>query len=169
MADTFSREGLTARGFAGFVPFAGIDLDQVPTEPGVYVLLREPESRPRFLDQSPAGWFQGRNPTVPVAELESAWPDGTHCVYIGKAAAGRRGKRHLRKRLTELRDYGAGRPAPHQGGKRIWQLEDAGEFTVAWRTTPDEQPENVEADLLRDFVAEHGKLPIGNRTKGRTR
>ncbi len=75
------------------MPFHGIDLDQVPCEPGVYVVLREKDSRPAFLDENPAGWFKGQNPTVPGAELEVAWPEGAHCVYIGKAAAGRRGRR----------------------------------------------------------------------------
>lgn len=146
--------------------FRGIDLDQVPTEPGVYVVLRE-STRPHFLDENPAGQFKGRNPTVPVAELEAAWPDGAQCVYIGKAGAGGRGKRHLRQRVKEFRQYGDGFPVGHQGGRRIWQLADADEFILAWLTTGDQDPEQVEADLIRAFVAEYGKRPIGNRTRGR--
>lgn len=35
--DSFTREGLSPRGFVGF-PVQGIDYDQVPRQPGVYVL-----------------------------------------------------------------------------------------------------------------------------------
>lgn len=167
VTDTFTRDGLSARGFVGFVRFHGIDLDQVPAEPGVYVVLREKESRPAFLDENPAGRFKGRNPTVPVAELEAAWPDGSQCVYIGKAAASRRGNRQLRQRINEFRQYGDGLPVGHQGGRRIWQLTDADEFILAWLIIRDQEPEKIEAELIRAFVAEHGRRPIGNRTGGR--
>jgi hypothetical protein len=167
--DSFTRDGLAARGFVGFVRFQGIDYDQIHDEPGVYVVLREKTTRPAFLDDNPAGHFKGRNPTVPVAQLEARWPDGAQCVYIGKAAAGARGTRHLRQRIKEFRKYGDGQPVGHQGGGRIWQIADADEFVLAWIVTGDEEPEKVEGELLRAFVAEHGKRPVGNRTSGRRR
>ncbi|MGH9224312.1 MAG: hypothetical protein ACRD2W_11155, partial [Acidimicrobiales bacterium] len=119
------------------------------------------------LATSPAGHFKGRDPTVPVAELEADWVQGAHCVYIGKAAAGSRGRRHLRKRIKEFRQYGDGKPVAHQGGRRIWQLDDADEYVIAWLETPDTDPEDVEDVMLREFVDVHGRRPIGNRTTGR--
>src|SRR5688500_2556247 len=89
--DVFTRQGLSALGFQGFLAFKDIDLSQVPDEPGVYVVLREAAGTPAFLPRSPAGWFKGKDPTVPVDKLERAWPVGAQCVYIGKAAAGSRG------------------------------------------------------------------------------
>jgi len=115
VTNSFKREGLTARGFSGFITFSGIDLDQLPTKPGVYVVLREKPARPCFLVENPAGWFKGKDPTVPLEDLERAWPDGSNCVYIGKAAAGTTGRRHLRQRIKELRQFGDGRPVDHQG------------------------------------------------------
>lgn len=165
--NTFTREGLSALGFAGFIRFLGVDLDLIPAEPGVYAVLRENDSRPTFLEHNPAGRFKGRNPTEPVADLEIDWPDGAHCVYIGKVAAGRRGKRHLRQRVKEFRQYGDGRPVGHAGGRRIWQLSDADTFILAWLITRDRGPEDIEGELIRAFVTEHGKRPIGNRTSGR--
>ncbi|HUP69636.1 MAG TPA: hypothetical protein VM142_07445 [Acidimicrobiales bacterium] len=166
---TYTRTDLTGQGFAGFVPFHQIDLTQVPTDPGVYVVLRESDLRPSFLSENPAGRFKGRNPTVPVVELEAAWPDGAHCLYIGKAAAGSRSVRHLRQRIKEFRQYGDGLPVGHQGGRRIWQLADADTFVIAWLVTPDRDPADVEGELIRQFVDECGKRPIGNRTSGRRR
>jgi hypothetical protein len=165
--EAFLRSGLLARGFVGFERFKRIDLTLVPPLPGVYVVLREKDSRPVFLDRSPAGWFKGQNPTVPVAELEAAWPDSAHCVYIGKAGSGAPGGRGLRQRITEFRQYGDGRPVGHQGGRRIWQLADADEYVLSWLPTPGQDPRVVEDQLLREFVVEYGKRPIGNRTGGR--
>lgn len=118
----FTSEGLATRGFVGFERFAAMLSDRPPVSPGVYVVLREKLSRPAFLSRSPAGWFKGQDPTVAVAELEAAWPEGAHCVYIGKAGPGAAGTRGLRQRIRELRQYGDGRPVGHQGGRRIWQL-----------------------------------------------
>jgi len=158
----FTRNGLEAAGFKGFVAFKDIDVHRLPPEPGVYAVLRESETRPVFLDANPAGWFKGLDPTVPVAELEAAWPEGAQCVYIGKANS-------LRRRITQFRQYGDGRPVGHQGGRRIWQLADADDYILAWLPTSGVDPEDVEGDLIRAFVAEYGQKPIGNRTLGRRR
>ena len=82
---------------------------------------------------------------MPVTELDAAWPEGAQCVYIGKADVGSRGKRHLRRRIKEFRQYGDGLPVGHQGGRRIWQLADAGEFIIAWLLTS-RDPEEVEGE-----------------------
>ena len=86
-------------GFTGWVPFALLPTAGVPTEPGVYVVVRPSDEPPRFLDVSPAGHFKGKDPTVAVAELAALWVPGERVVYIGKANLGGDGKRHLRKRL----------------------------------------------------------------------
>lgn len=165
----FKRDDLSRRGFAGFVRFKGIDYSVIPDRPGVYIVLREKTQRPAFLATNPAGHFKGRDPTVSVAELEAAWPTGAHCVYIGKADIGSNADRHLRQRIKEFRRYGDGHPVGHQGGRRIWQLSDADEYVIAWMVTTDDDPKDVEGDLLREFVATYGRRPIGNRTSGRRR
>jgi len=83
-------------GFTGFVPFAALDTTEVPSEPGVYVVLRTDTAAPRYLHTSGAGWFKERDPSVSIDSLETAWVDGARVLYIGKAGAGKRGTRGLR-------------------------------------------------------------------------
>jgi hypothetical protein len=164
--EMFKRAGLETQGFIGFALFKGIAVDRLSTRQGVYVVLRESDSRPVFLARSAAGWFKGQDPTVSTNELECSWPAGAHCVYIGKA--GPRGGRGLQQRIKEFRQFGDGRAVGHRGGRRIWQISDADDFVLASKPTPHEDPESVESALLRAFVAEYGMLPIGNRTVGRS-
>ena len=108
-------EPIDLSGFTGWVPFAELPNTDVPTSPGVYVVVRPTDDPPTFLDTSPAGHFKGKDPTVPVDELHALWVPGTRIIYIGKANAGRTGRRGLRKRLDEFRRSGAGQPVGHSG------------------------------------------------------
>lgn len=160
--ERWDREMMQRRGFRGFVPFAKLPHSDVPRLPGVYCVLRETEAAPAFLEDSPAGHFKGKDPTVSVAELRSAWVAAARVVYMGKAGAGADGKRGLRKRLDEYRAFGSGRPVGHYGGRRIWQLADSAELIVGWMTTPDEEAATVERDLLTEFAQQYGQLPFAN-------
>ncbi len=149
-------------GFTGWVRFEQLPAAGVPTEPGVYVVLRPSSEPPTFLDISPAGHFKGKDPTVAVAELNSRWVPNERTVYIGKANLSADGKRHLRKRLDEFRRFGAGAPIGHSGGRRIWQLADHSELLVAWRVTEDADAAKVETKMLADFRSHYGRLPFAN-------
>ena len=163
------RAGLVARGFGGFTRFKGINLADVPSGEGVYVVLREIAEPPVVLDRSPAGWFKGRDPTVVRPELERTWTPDAHLIYIGMAGKGSSGRRGLRKRIQEFRRFGDGEAIAHSGGRRIWQLADSDEFTIGWILTPDFEPGELEAELIREFAAHYGRLPFGNRTRGSTK
>lgn len=165
----WSRAGLMAIGFEGFVHFEDLPQRSVPRQPGVYVVLREAHDVPAFRDVNPAGWFKGKNPTVALRVLTGAWVPEADVVYIGKAGAGKDGRRGIRKRLDEFRRHGAGEAVGHWGGRFVWQLADSADLRVAWLPTGDGNAETLEARLIAQFVADFGARPLANRQRGSSR
>ncbi len=149
------------RALDGFEGWLTIDqmrnggITDVPTQAGVYTVLRETAAAPSFLAGSPGAPVKGRDPTVTLSSLEANWVEGAQILYIGRAGA-------LRRRLRELVRFGAGSPTSNWGGRLLWQLSDAPDLVVAWRLTGDDPPKAAEAALLADFRARHGKPPFAN-------
>ncbi len=162
-SERFTEPGLRGMGFVGFVAASDLRqtrMNEVPSGPGVYAVLRPPGAAPVFVVASVGGRFKGRDPTVPVPVLEAKWVAGAHLVYVGKATAGRNGGSGLRKRLKLLLDYAAGKPVGHQGGRYLWQVEGADDYLIAWRMTKD--PTAAENHLLSEFLGAHGAYPFAN-------
>ena len=88
----WTREDLTSE---GFVRFADLPSSPAPRPPGVYVVLREHDRDPEFLDASPAGRFKGKDRSVEESHLRDAWVPGSRVVYIGKASGGASGTRGI--------------------------------------------------------------------------
>ena len=49
---------------------------ELPTGSGVYVVVREQEGAPKFLERSGGGWWKRQDPTVPTERLEREWVEG---------------------------------------------------------------------------------------------
>ena len=153
-------------GFEGFISADGLRdsrCAQVPESPGVYLVVHASDILPQFLRTSHAGWFKGRDPTVPVATLKANWVPSASVLYIGQAG-GKQSSVTLRQRLWLYIRFGAGESVGHRGGRYIWQISDAWSLRFAWRPTPTQDPCDVEGDLLSEFKAEYGARPFANLT-----
>jgi hypothetical protein len=152
----FRRQSLASNGFTGFVSFRDLkngQLKNVPTSGGVYIVLRELETVPTFLDENPGGHFKGRNPTLQKTLLAVNWVEHSHTIYIGKGDK-------LQRRMKQFIDFGFGKPVGHWGGRLVWQVENSVDFIVGWKQVND--PASVESQLLIRFSSIYGKLPYAN-------
>lgn len=154
MPAVWDRASLEAVGFVGFVRFADLAAARVPTEAGIYVVLRPAATSPELLELTRAR----AGSAYPLDDLAARWVSGTPVLYIGKAEAKVGG---LRKRLGQFARKGAS----HQGGRSIWQLADQDELLVAWVTTPGESAEDVEVRYRAAFADVFGRWPFANRKR----
>jgi hypothetical protein len=141
-------------------------LDEIPRNQGVYVVVSWEGFQPEFLAVGSGGAFKGKEPNVDPALLRERWVPTSIVQYIGKAELGKTARRGLRKRLHEYVRFGRGEPVGHRGGRLIWQIAQAHEFSVAWLQTV-EDPDGEETRLLKQFRSDFGSLPFANlATKG---
>ena len=155
---TLTFDVLRSEAFDGFVTFEQLrdDASAVPSNGGVYVVVRPATQAPTFLAESCGGHFKGRNPTKPVAVLESEWVPEAEVLYIGKGD-------DLQRRVKQYAGFGVGRPIGHWGGRYIWQLSDSDELLVAWKVcTKDQTAASLEAQLANRFKQGYGRLPFAN-------
>ena len=160
-----SHEEMRKHGFEGFRTISDLDADRklIPCTRGVYILSRVSVEPPEFVVPGTGGFFKGKDPNVEIDVLEKNWVSNTITVYIGKAGSPT-GKATLRSRLSQYCSFGRGNNIGHWGGRYVWQLADAQDLVVYWKTTPDDNPRAVEAELISRFVAEHGRTPFANLT-----
>jgi hypothetical protein len=151
---------LELEGFVGFESVHSLwkSSAHIPGQRGVYAVLRAAGFEPEFLLQGSGGHSKG-NPNVSIGILRSKWVPESAILYLGKAGGGD-SKATLNSRLKQLLDFGRGKPAKHYGGRYLWQLRQAGALQIAWRVC--EQPEQLETDLLNQFVQRYGRLPFAN-------
>jgi hypothetical protein len=164
LRDFKSITAIEEAGFQGFVTVAHLQTSRcsdIPNERGVYLVLRYATTPPIFSAHSPGGHFKAKDPTVALSVVKQNWVDGPIVVYIGKAG-GLTGDATLRKRLRQYMRFGLGKPAPHKGGRLIWQLADHGDLVVCWKPTLDADPATVERQLIQTFYQIYGRLPFAN-------
>lgn len=152
-------------GFEGFKTIKELimtDCKDIPIQQGVYMILRKGNTHPIFLQEGTGGYFKGKNPNVPLEELEKNWVEDD-IVYIGKAG-GSESSVTLQKRIALYMCFGQGKPVGHWGGRLIWQLADAKDLIVCWKVLgKNEEPREVEKEMIQEFKKEHnGKRPFAN-------
>jgi hypothetical protein len=155
----FDEQDLERRGFEGFVKISELrqGIQRVPSQKGLYAVLRLSESEPSFLPRSPASWFKGKDPTVSQADLSENWVHGAQTLYVGSAD-------DLRARidlLIEFSDAGQARSIFHWGGRLLWQLADSDDLVVAWKAAQ-AGIGSAQRDLVIEFREEFGQLPYAN-------
>ena len=154
---------LEEQGFEGFNTVGELRnaVTDIPVDKGVYLVLYLKKTAPEFLTVSSGGWFKGNDPSINVAVLEEKWVPDTPLVYIGQAGGGT-SRATLRSRIRQLLDFGNGKAVGHKGGRYLWQIKDSKDLVLCWKGTPEDDPRQVEYDLLRVFVAKYGVLPFAN-------
>jgi len=101
----------------------------IPSEKGVYIVLRESGRSPRLRKPGTGGHFKGRDPNAKKSTLRKNWVSNAHIIYIGKA--GHKNQRAtLQTRICAYLQFGKGNRAPHWGGRYIWQLRDREKLLV---------------------------------------
>lgn len=154
-----SREILKTLGFEGFKSMGELMAGAkslIPAQMGVYVVLRESDSEPQFLEEGTGGFFKRKNPNVSISELQSNWVEKTSIVYIGSSVT-------LNKRLGLYLRFGQGANVGHWGGRYIWQLQDSRDLIVCWKRLSSDEPREVERQMIEDFKSSHsGRRPFAN-------
>lgn len=146
--------------FEGFIRFAAIPQEEIPTGHGVYAVVRESMQEPCFL--LPGTGRKGSHYSLDV--LQCAWVPEAAILYFGKAEC----KLGIYERLDKYRRFGNGRRSGHSGGRAIWQLEDAQDLKVCWRVTGNRDPVEVESALIDLFKGTpEGPRPFANRIDGK--
>ena len=155
---------IKSQGFIGFrtvKELRAARLAGVPTNRGVYLIIRDNQLAPTFLPASTGGHFKKKDPSVDMATLRSRWVATSPVLYIGKGG-GEGINQNLFSRLSLYMQFGAGNACGHWGGRYIWQLADADSLEVCWMETPNQEPRMVEKSMIEIFVARHGKRPFAN-------
>ena len=154
----FSSKGSLRRyGFRGFLKVSDLyksNCKDVPQRQGVYAVLREKFTEPEFLPVSPAGWFRGEDPTVPMNIFHEKWVPDAKVLYIGKSV-------DLRKRVRMYIRFGYGAPIAKWGGRYIWQLADSRDLLICWKALNDDA-RTEEKRLIARFERQYGRLPFAN-------
>jgi hypothetical protein len=157
------ESALRDMGFKEPKNFWSLNLKEVEKAFGAYVILRRSSDRPTFLETSTAGTYR-KDPTTQLSsELYRRWVSGTSIIYIGAAGLVPKNKTTLRGRISAYRRYGQGQNGvSHEGGNRIWQLEDVEDLLITWKPTPSVPGKVLEDELLELFEKDYKCLPFAN-------
>jgi len=156
---------LRKNGFTGFITVNELWIDKsvIPKLKGVYLVLNPSYKNTKFINPGVGGFFKGKDPNVSISELRSNHVDNSRVVYIGKAGSPT-GNATLNSRLGQYLRFGQGRNVGHWGGRLIWQIKSNSELVFCWKPTPDNDPREVEKQLLESFIYQFNQRPFANLT-----
>lgn len=151
-------------GFEGFLPVSKLKLakylNTVPRRPGVILVLNPTLKKPNWLSKSVGGHYEDKDPTVTSECLDKNWVDRATILYVGQTGQTRGEDRTLHKRISELIQFGSGKPIGHRGGRLIWQLDNHNELVICWLV--DRNPAEVKKEIISEFKFNHDSLPFAN-------
>lgn len=152
-------------GFMGFKSVRELwsDRKDIPKVPGVYLVMNPQYDAPEYINPGVGGFFKGRNPNLPIADLEKNHVKYSQVIYIGKAG-GSTGKATLHSRIGQYLRFGKTKNVGHWGGRLIWQLRNHPDLIFCWQPTPKDDPREVEKRLLADYINQFGQRPFANLT-----
>lgn len=158
-----SMDALKKAGFDGFKTVEELwgDSSMIPKVKGVYLVLRTSKGPVEFINPGTGAKIKKRDPNVSVSELKKYWIEGPIVIYIGKAGGGKT-KATLNSRLKAYLGFGRKKKYSHSGGKRIWQIKNAGYLVFCWKELPAEDPRQVERKMISDFKTESRCHPFAN-------
>lgn len=136
----------------------------IPKESGVYITFLPNEIEIHF-NREPCKAIHTQ--VTSIAELKDKWNKinkdvNTDILYIGKAD-------NLKKRVSELVRFGAGRAKNHVGGEWLWQVNNIMHAKIMLIPCPHGKQLAFEKYLLNQFVKEHKILPLANREGGKSK
>jgi hypothetical protein len=152
-------------GFSGFksVNELWADRSSIPKIKGVYLVIDPNYSKTEFLQTGVGGFFKGKDPNVSVEQLKINHVENSRIIYIGKAGSPT-GKATLNSRIGQYLKFGETKNVGHWGGRLIWQIKKHGELIFCWKPTPNDDPREIEKQLLSDYIKQFNKRPFANLT-----
>lgn len=140
---------------------------KLPFVKGIYFVIYPHESPlGLFLKTGTGGFFNKKNPNVPLADLWDKWVDDADILYIGQTGGtsitGKASGSTLIERITDLIDFGNRKKAGHWGGRYLWQHENSENFKVYWYPCTTDNPEVLKNEVLAEFKQFYHKKPFAN-------
>ena len=163
MIDFNNMNSLMQYGFIGFKSVKELwdDRTVIPKERGVYLVLNPAYKTPAFINPGVGGFFKGKNPNVSPEELKQNLVPNSLTIYIGKAGS-LTGNATLFSRLGQYLRFGLGKNVGHWGGRYIWQLKNHEQLIFCWKPTPNDDPREVEKEIIKLYQNQFDKRPFAN-------
>ncbi|MEQ8422428.1 MAG: hypothetical protein RIB64_20640 [Arenibacter algicola] len=152
----------------GFIGFGTVhelwsDKSCIPKIKGVYLIINPTSEKVEFINPGVGGFFKGKDPNVSISVLKSNHVENSQVVYIGKAGSPT-GTATLNSRLGQYLRFGETKNVGHWGGRLIWQLKNHSELIFCWKPTPNDDPREIEKQLLSEYIKQFGVRPFANLT-----